>query len=111
MSAWIYLFSKFSSEALLLEALFISLLIAGYAAFWILRKRRLGAIRAADVPAPLVKAYLSELIGDAQVLRTQLFGLLGGNGAVSAEALAQAGLSRAMLSAAGMGATPSLTNL
>src|SRR5436309_104433 len=103
MSAWIYLFSKFTSEALLLETLFISLLVAGYAAFWILRKRRFGAIRAADVPAPLVKAYLSELIGDAKVLRTQLFGLLGGDGAVSAEMLAQSALTRSMLAAAGAG--------
>src|SRR5580700_9305858 len=77
MASWIYVFSKFTPEALLFEALAICLLIAGYAAFWVLRKRKLGAA-ANLVPASVVKLYLNELIGDANDMRTQLFGLLNG---------------------------------
>jgi hypothetical protein len=77
MGSWIYIFSKFTPEALLFEALLIFLLTASYAAFWVLRKRRLGAAEEA-VPASVVKAYLNELIGEAHDMRTQLFGLLSG---------------------------------
>ena len=79
MSTWVYLFSKFTPEALLFEALIIFVLCGGYAAFWILRKRRLGAIDNA-VPAGLVRTYLTELITDAEQMRTQLFGLLSSAG-------------------------------
>lgn len=79
MSSWIHLFSKFTPEALLFEALVICLLLAAYSAFWILRKRRFGPVEN-TIPAGVVKAYLNELIVDAEALRAQLFGLLAGAG-------------------------------
>ena len=78
MTSWVYVFSKFTPEALLFEALLISILVAGYAAFWVLHKRKYGSADSV-VPTGVVKGYLNELIGDAQRLRAQLFGLLGGN--------------------------------
>lgn len=78
-SSWIYLFSQFTTEALLFEGLLISVLCAAYAAFWILRKRRLGVIDQA-VPAGVVRTYLNALILDAESLRAQLFGLLASHG-------------------------------
>src|SRR5258708_38333401 len=79
MTSWVYLFSKFTPEALLFEALFICLLFASYTGFWILRKRRLGSSDTL-VPASVVRVYLNEMIGDAESLRAQLFGLLSGTG-------------------------------
>lgn len=79
MTSWIYLFSKFTQEALLFEALFIAFLCASYAAFWVLRKRKYGVL-GPDTPAYAVKSYLNQLIGDAEVMRVQLFGLLAGTG-------------------------------
>lgn len=78
-SSWVYLFSKFTSEALLFEALGIFILCAGYAAFWVLKKRKLGAIQN-EVPAGVIKNYLNELILDAEQIRAQLFGLLNSAG-------------------------------
>ncbi|MFL5815869.1 MAG: hypothetical protein ACJ763_20035 [Bdellovibrionia bacterium] len=78
MSSWIYILSKFTPEALLFEALLICVLVSSYAAFWVLRKRRFGAIED-EVPASVVKVYLNELIGEAEDMRTQLFGLLSGH--------------------------------
>ncbi|MGK5082160.1 hypothetical protein WDW37_02560 [Bdellovibrionota bacterium FG-1] len=78
MASWIYLFSKFTPEALLFELLFIFTLCASYAAFWILKKRKYGVLG----PQPstnLVKGVLTELIVDAEQLRIQLFGLLAGD--------------------------------
>lgn len=98
MASWIYLFSKFTPEALLFEALFIFTLCGGYAVFWILRKRRLGVIEHA-VPAGVVKTYLNELIYDAEQMRAQLFGLLRSAGV---QVPAEAG--HAMPSAAGLAA-------
>jgi len=77
MASWIYIFSKFTPEALLFEALLICALVSSYAAFWVLRKRRFGAIEN-EVPASVVKVYLNELIGEAEDMKTQLFGLLSG---------------------------------
>ncbi len=88
MEAWIHLFSQFTSEALLLEALTIFLLITGYTAFWILRKRRFGSLQL-GVPAGVVKVYLAQLINEAQLLRSQFFGLLNEAGALSPEMMAQ----------------------
>src|SRR5689334_2552322 len=73
--SWLYLFSEFTPEALLFEALIIFLLCAIYAAFWILRKRRFGVVET-QLPAGPVKEYLNELIFNAEQLRAQLFGLL-----------------------------------
>lgn len=77
MTSWIYIFSKFTPEALLFEALLICVLISSYAAFWVVRKRRFGAVDN-EVPSSVVKVYLNELIGEAEDMRTQLFGLLSG---------------------------------
>jgi predicted nucleic acid-binding Zn-ribbon protein len=79
MKSWVYIFSKFTNEALLLEGLGICILCAAYAAFWVLRKRRMGVIQTA-VPSGVVKTYLNELIFDAEQLRAQLFGLLAASG-------------------------------
>lgn len=79
MSSWVYLFSKFTPEALLFEALFICILGALYTAFFVLRKRRLGSFET-TIPVGVVKVYLNELIGDAERLRAQLFGLLSAQG-------------------------------
>jgi hypothetical protein len=77
IGSWVYLFSKFTPEALLFEAFVILGLMALYLAFWVLKKRRMGSVENV-VPAGLVKVYLNQLIGEAEVLRTQLFGLLNG---------------------------------
>src|SRR5690348_11974863 len=75
MTSWVYLLSQFTPEALLFEALLIFLLGCGYATFWILKKRRFG-MGDSDLPSGPVKVYLNELIGNAEQLRAQLFGLL-----------------------------------
>ncbi|MEK6705328.1 MAG: hypothetical protein AABZ06_06025 [Bdellovibrionota bacterium] len=75
MRSWVYFFSKFSAEALLFEALILSILGAVYSAFWIMKKRRFGVIGDA-VPDGVMKDYLNTLIYDAKHLRSQLFGLL-----------------------------------
>jgi hypothetical protein len=78
-TSWVYLISKFTPEALLFEAFAIFCLIAVYAAFWIVKRKRLGASDSL-IPAGVVKVYLNELIIDAERLRAQLFGLLAGAG-------------------------------
>lgn len=78
MTSWVYLFAKFTPEALLLEGLLVSFLITSYSAYWILKKRRYGVLEA-NVPANVIKGYLSELIIDAEQMRAQLFGLLRAN--------------------------------
>jgi chaperonin cofactor prefoldin len=78
-SPWVSIFSRFTSEALLFEALAIFTLSAVYTAFWLLRKRKYGVAHQ-EVPAGVVKYYLNELIVDAEQIRAQLFGLLAGQG-------------------------------
>jgi hypothetical protein len=78
MSSWVYLFSKFTPEALLFEALMIFILLCSYMAFWILRKRRFGSVEN-TIPSGPVKEYLNELINNAEQIRLQLFGLLNSN--------------------------------
>jgi hypothetical protein len=77
MASWVYVFSKFTPEALLFEALAICVLVCAYTAFWILRKHKFGSASEA-IPASLVRNALDQLMGDAETLRTQLFGILGG---------------------------------
>lgn len=77
--SWVYIFSQFTSEALYFEILAFLGLVALYAAFWILKKRRFGVVDT-DVPPGVVRVYLNELIGDAERLRHQLFGLLAREG-------------------------------
>lgn len=75
MTSLVFLFSKFTSEALFIEAALICMLCIGYATFWILNKRKYGVIDQ-DVPGGVVKDYLAHLIVDAEHLKVQLFGLL-----------------------------------
>jgi len=78
INSWVFLFSKFTSEALLFEILIILFLICSYTAFWVLKKRRYGSIDTA-IPSGPIKSYLNELIMNAEQLRLQLFGLLASN--------------------------------
>ena len=75
MKSWVFLFSQFTPEALLIESLLILLIYSGYTAFWILRKRKWGAIGETDELTGPVKNYLNHLIGETVNLRSQLFGL------------------------------------
>jgi len=79
MASFIYFYSKFTEEFLLLTAAGIFTLLSFYCYTWVVKKRRLGAARD-QVPAGLVKVYLGQLINEAQFVRTQLFGLAGGTG-------------------------------
>jgi len=76
MNGWVFIFSKFTSEALLLEAFFICALLCTYTAMYVLRIRKYG-VAGTQVPSNVVKAYLAQLVSDAEDLRNQLFGLLG----------------------------------
>jgi predicted DNA-binding protein len=77
MASFIYFYSKFTEEFLLLSAAGIFTLLSIYCYTWVVKKRRLGAARN-QVPAGMVKVYLNQLINEAQFVRTQLFGLVGG---------------------------------
>jgi hypothetical protein len=107
-SPFVFIFSKFTSEALLFEALAIFSLLAVYCAFFVLRKRKFGSIEG-QIPAGVVKAYLNELIVDAEQLRAQLFGLLSSAGVPAHEIpqrineMQQQSTGSAFLQAAGTG--------
>jgi hypothetical protein len=107
MASWIYIFSKFTPEALLFEALVICLLCSCYAAFWVLKKRKYGVL-GKDVPNYAVKSYLTQLILDAEQMRIQLFGLLAGSGF---DPNLMANLRGAVGATAGTGASPLLSAL
>ncbi len=77
MSSFMYLYSKFTEEVLLLSAATLFTLLAMYCYQWVIKKRRLGAARN-QIPASVVKVYLNQLIDEAQFVRTQLFGLMNG---------------------------------
>ena len=77
MASFIYFYSKFTEDFLLLGAAAIFTLLSVYCYQWVIRKRLLGAARN-QVPAGVVRVYLNQLINEAQSVRTQLFGLLGG---------------------------------
>ena len=77
MASFIYFYSKFTEELLLLTAAGAFTLLSLYCYTWVVKKRRLGAARD-QVPAGMVKIYLNQLINEAQFVRTQLFGLVGG---------------------------------
>lgn len=78
MDAWVYVFSKFTQEALLFEILVLCIIAAAYAAYFVTKKRKYGVIQS-EIPSNLVKVYLAQLVSDAEDLRVQLFGLLGKN--------------------------------
>lgn len=100
MTSLVFLFSKFTTEALFIEAALICLLCIGYATFWILNKRKYGVIDQ-DVPGGVVKDYLAHLIVDAEQLKVQLFGLLNSAHAGGAHA----SFDLASLGGGGLGAT------
>jgi hypothetical protein len=79
MNSWIYLFSKFTSEALLFQGAALFLLVAAYAGLWVLRRRRLGE-EEITIKAGVVRNYLGALISDAEAMRRQLFAILQGEG-------------------------------
>ncbi len=79
LRSWVYIYSQFTEEALLLEALILCVLSAIYLTFWILKKRKIGSANE-QIPAALVQQYLNQLIGNAMLIRTQLFGLLASQG-------------------------------
>jgi hypothetical protein len=85
MSSFIYIYSKFTEELLLLGAAGIFSLLSVYCYHWVIRKRRLGAARS-EIPSTVVKAYLSQLIHEAQFVRTQLFGIAQANSTFEGEA-------------------------
>jgi hypothetical protein len=78
MNSFLYLFSKFTEEFLLLTAAGVFGLLSVYCYEWVIKKRRLGAARD-QIPASMVKAYLNQLIAEAQSVRVQLFGLIQTN--------------------------------
>jgi len=100
MDSVLHLLSQFTPEALLLEGALFLLLLAGYAAFWLLSKRRLGVIQTA-VPSGVIKIYLNELIEDAERLRAQLFGILRAAGVKLSDEEMKAALSTGLLRTAG----------
>ena len=104
MTSWVHLFSKFTAEALLLEAALISLLIGCFFTYTVLRKRRTGTQEEA-VPSSVVKVYLNELITDAEHLRSQLFGLLESSG-IAPGTITSSDAERAAELAARHGANP-----
>ena len=77
MASFIYFYSKFTEEFLLLSAAGIFTLLSLYCYHWVVKRRLLGAARN-QVPAGMVKVYLNQLINEAQFVRTQLFGLIAG---------------------------------
>jgi len=78
MASFIYIYSRFTEELLLLSAAGMFALLSAYCYHWVIRKRRLGAARN-EIPATVVKAYLGQLINEAQFVRTQLFGIAQAN--------------------------------
>ena len=76
MDSWVYFFSKFTHEALLVEALLVFIGISVYLAYFLTKRRKYG-VAGKEVPSNLVKNYLAQLMGDAEDLQIQLFGLLG----------------------------------
>jgi HPt (histidine-containing phosphotransfer) domain-containing protein len=91
MASFIYIYSRFTEELLLLSAAGIFALLSAYCYYWVIRKRRLGAARN-EIPATVVKAYLGQLINEAQFVRTQLFGIAQANLPGAAEAHASSPL-------------------
>ncbi len=79
MASFIYLYSKFTEELLLLSAAGIFTLLSAYCYHWVIKRRRLGAARH-QIPSTVVKAYLGQLINEAQFVRTQLFGIANTGG-------------------------------
>jgi hypothetical protein len=79
VNSLVYFIARLSDELLVFQAFLICCLVASYTAFWILKKRKLGATPT-YVPSGVFKQYLGELISEAHFLRNQLFGILSEHG-------------------------------
>src|SRR3989344_5164656 len=77
MNSIVYLFSQFTSEAMLIESIVIFTLLLIYSGFWILQKRKYGSTNEL-IPASVVREFIKELVGDAQTIHTQFFGTQAG---------------------------------
>lgn len=75
MLSFVRIYSKFTSEFLLLISSAMFALLAVYIYHWVIKRRRLGTA-GKQVPAELVRAYLNQMINEAKFVRTQLFGVL-----------------------------------
>lgn len=73
MASWIYFFSKFTDEAIVFEMLAFFILVASYAAYYLIRKRHL---READqlIPLSALREYLDNNILETNEFRIALFG-------------------------------------
>lgn len=73
MTSWIYLFSRFTPEFLLFEALLIFILTGFFSMLWFIHRRHFGVI-SEHLPAGVFKHYLNEVMRNAQTIQGQLFG-------------------------------------
>ncbi|MBI2607170.1 MAG: hypothetical protein HYW49_13930 [Deltaproteobacteria bacterium] len=69
----VYFLSKFSQEALLIELFLIGCLMTSYFGYVLTKKRRYGAARK-NIPDSVVRAFLVEMISQAEGFKGQLFG-------------------------------------
>lgn len=69
----IYWLSKFSQEAMLVELFLIACITTCYFGYLLLKKRRYGVAKK-QIPDNVVRAYLVELISQAEGFKNQLFG-------------------------------------
>lgn len=72
MNPWIYFFSKFSDELILLEAFALFVLCAIYAGYWIIRRSKLDKENL--IPASRVQEFLDQIIDETTELEQELFG-------------------------------------
>lgn len=71
--AFLYWLSKFSQEAMLVELFFIALIATAYFGYLLIQKRRYGAAKK-NIPDNVIRAFLIELISNAEGFKNQLFG-------------------------------------
>lgn len=69
----LYWLSKFSQEAMLIELFLIGLISLSYFGYLLLKKKKYGAAKK-NIPDNVVRAYLTELISQAEGFKNQLFG-------------------------------------
>lgn len=69
----VYFLSKFSQEALLIELFLIGCLMTSYFGYVLTKKRRYGAAKK-NIPDNVVRAFLVEMISQAEGFKGQLFG-------------------------------------
>ncbi len=69
----VYFLSKFSQEALLIELFLIGCLMTSYFGYVLTKKRRYGAAKK-NIPDNVVRAFLIEMISQAEGFKGQLFG-------------------------------------